>query len=95
MLDIKYLRENFAVAEKALSTRAGKVDLSGFQTLDQQRRELLSEVETLKAEKNKVSALIGRTKDKGQVQGEITRMKDVSAQIKGLDEQLRKVEEQL
>ena len=95
MLDIKYLRENFAAAEKALSTRAGKVDLSGFQTLDQQRRELLSEVETLKAEKNKVSGLIGRTKDKSQVQGEIARMKDVSAQIKGLDEQLREVEEQL
>ena len=95
MLDIKYLRENFAAAEKALSTRSGKVDLSGFQTLDQQRRELLSEVETLKAEKNKVSALIGRTKDKSQVQGEITRMKDVSTQIKSLDDQLREVVDQL
>ena len=95
MLDIKYLRENFAAAEKALSTRAGKVDLSGFQTLDQQRRELLSEVETLKAEKNKVSALIGRTKDKSQVQGEISRMKDVSTQIKSLDDRLREVADQL
>ena len=95
MLDIKYLRENFEAAEKALATRSGKVDLSGFKVLDRQRRELLSEVETLKAEKNKVSGLIGRTKDKSQVQGEIARMKDVSAQIKGLDEQLREVEEQL
>ncbi len=95
MLDIKYLRENFEAAEKALATRSGKVDLSGFKVLDQQRRELLSEVETLKAEKNKVSGLIGRTKDKGQVQGEIARMKDVSAQIKGLDDQLREVADQL
>ena len=95
MLDIKYLRENFAAAEKALSARAGKIDLSGFTTLDQQRRELLSEGETLKAEKNKVSAMIGQTKDKSQVQGEITRMKEVSAQIKKLDERLREVEDQL
>ncbi len=95
MLDIKYLRENFATAEKALSTRAGKVDLSGFQTLDQQRRELLNEVELLKAEKNKVSALIGRTKDKSQVLGEISRMKDVSAQVKLLDDKLREVADQL
>ena len=95
MLDIKYLRENFAVAEKALATRGGAIDLSGFTTLDQQRRELLSEGETLKAEKNKVSAMIGQTKDKSQVQGEITRMKEVSAQIKKLDETLREVEDQL
>ena len=95
MLDIKYLRENFAVAEKALATRGGAIDLSGFTTLDQQRRELLSEGETLKAEKNKVSAMIGQTKDKSQVQGEIARMKEVSAQIKKLDETLREVEDQL
>ena len=95
MLDIKYLRENFKAAEKALATRGGAIDLSGFTTLDQRRRELLSEGETLKAEKNKVSALIGKTKDKSQVQGEIARMKEVSAQIKGLDEQLREVEGQL
>lgn len=95
MLDIKYLRENFEVAQKALATRSGAIDLSGFKTLDQQRRELLGEVETLKAEKNSVSALIGRTRDKSQVQDEIARMKEVSAQIKVLDDQLRSVEIQL
>ncbi len=95
MLDIKYLRDNFAAAEKALATRSGKVDLSGFQMLDQQRRELLNEVEALKAEKNKVSALIGQTKDKSQVQGEISRMKEVSAQIKILDDRLREVADNL
>lgn len=95
MLDIKYLRDNFEAAEQALATRSGSVDLSGFKQLDLQRRELLSEAENLKAEKNKVSALIGQTKDKSQVQGEIARMKEVSAQIKTLDDQLREVEEQL
>ena len=93
MLDIKYLRDNFAAAEKALVTRGDDIDLSGFAALDQRRRELLNEGEALKAEKNKVSALIGKTKDKSQVQDEIARMKEVSAQIKGLDEQLREVEE--
>lgn len=95
MLDIKYLRENFAAAEKALATRGGGVDLSGFQQLDLQRRELLSEGESLKAEKNKVSALIGKTKDKSQVKDEIAQMKEVSVRIKELDDQLRNVEEQL
>ena len=95
MLDIRYLRENFEAAQQALSHRSGSVDLSGFTTLDQQRRDLLSESEGLKAEKNQVSALIGKTKDKSQVQTEIAQMKEVSAQIKELDDQLRSVEDDL
>ena len=95
MLDIKYLRDNLEQAEKALGNRSGTVDLSGFSQLDGQRRELLNEAEALKAEKNKVSTLIGKTKDKSQVQTEIAQMKEVSVRIKELDDQLRQVEEQL
>lgn len=95
MLDIRYLRENFEAAQQALSNRSGSVDLSGFTALDQQRRDLLSESESLKAEKNRVSALIGKTKDKSQVQTEIAQMKEVSARIKELDDQLRNVEDEL
>jgi seryl-tRNA synthetase len=95
MLDIKYLRANLEDAKQALANRGGDIDLSGFSQLDERRRELLNEAEALKAEKNKVSALIGKTRDKSQVQGEIARMKEVSARIKELDDQLRSVEEQL
>jgi seryl-tRNA synthetase len=95
MLDIKYLRDNFEAVEKALATRSGELDLSAFKTLDLKRRELLAESETLKAEKNRVSALIGKTKDKSQVQDEIAQMKQVSAQIKTLDEQLGETADEL
>jgi len=95
MLDLKFLRENLDEVERRLNTRGGTVDLGDFRTLDEKRRALLSEAETLKAERNQVSALIGKTKDKSQVQGEIVRMKDVSARIKELDEELRQVEESL
>ena len=95
MLDIKYLRENFAAVKAALENRSASIDLSGFVELDSRRRALLGEGETLKAEKNRVSALIGQTKDKSQLQGEFARMKDVAAQIKQIDEELRQVEEEL
>ena len=95
MLDLKFLRDNLAEVEQRLATRGGAVDLGAFRELDGQRRELLGEAETLKAERNQVSALIGRTKDKSQVQDEIARMKEVSARIKELDESLRQTEEQL
>ena len=95
MLDLKYLRDNLDEVEGRLATRGGAVDLGDFRTLDNSRRGLLNEAETLKAERNQVSALIGRTKDKSLVQGEIVRMKDVSTRIKELDEELRQVEESL
>ncbi|AMV70925.1 serine--tRNA ligase [Desulfuromonas carbonis] len=95
MLDLKYLRDNLDDAERRLTTRGGTLDLSGFRGLDARRRELLSESENLKAEKNRVSQLIGQTRDKSQVQGEIVRMKEVSARIKTLDDELKGVEAQL
>jgi seryl-tRNA synthetase len=95
MLDLKFLRDNLEEVERRLATRGGVVDLSAFSDLDGRRRGLLSEAESLKAERNQVSALIGRTKDKSQVQSEIARMKDVSARIKELDEELRQIEEDL
>ncbi len=95
MLDLKFLRDNLDEVERRLATRGGAVDLGAFRALDDSRRSLLSEAENLKAERNQVSALIGRTKDKSQVQGEIARMKDVSMRIKELDEELRQVEDNL
>lgn len=95
MFDVKYLRDNQELARERLASRGDEIDLAPFADLDARRRTLLGEGETLKAERNKVSALIGKTKDKSQVQGEITRMKEVSARIKDLDEELKEVEVEL
>jgi seryl-tRNA synthetase len=92
MLDLKYLRENLDQAEARLATRGAAVNLSAFRGLDLRRRELLGESEALKAEKNRVSALIGQSKDKSAVSGEILRSKEVSSAIKVLDDELREVE---
>ncbi|MFA5700225.1 MAG: serine--tRNA ligase [Desulfuromonas sp.] len=91
MLDIRYLRDNLDVAEQRLATRGENLELSDFRRLDASRREVLGQSETLKAEKNRVSAIIGSTKDKSQVQAEIASMKQVSTRIKELDETLRQL----
>jgi len=95
MLDLKFLRDHLDDVERRLATRGDAIDLGTFRDLDTRRRELLNEAEGLKAERNQVSALIGKTKDKSQVQGEIARMKEVSNRIKELDEALRQVEDDL
>jgi seryl-tRNA synthetase len=95
MLDMKYIRENPDETERSLRTRGGESYLGGFRDLDERRRMLLKEGETLKALRNTVSDEIGRTKDKSQVQDKIVEMREVSQKIKGLDEELNQVDDQL
>ncbi|MBJ6726121.1 serine--tRNA ligase [Geomesophilobacter sediminis] len=95
MLDARYLRENLEAVEARLKSRGEGVDLSGFRQLDERRRELLQQSESLKALRNKVTEEISRLKDKSQAEGQKAQMREVSQQIKGLDESLRQVEEEL
>ncbi len=95
MLDARYLRENLETVEARLKTRGAGVDLERFRQLDGSRRELLQQTETLKALRNKVSDEISRIKDKSQAQERIAEMREVSQRIKGLDEELKGVEEAL
>jgi seryl-tRNA synthetase len=95
MLDLKYMRDNLEAVELRLKTRGGAVNLARFREVEARRRELLQQSETMKALRNKASEEISQIKDKSQAQGRITEMRQVSQQIKGLDEGLAKVEEEL
>lgn len=95
MLDPKYLRENLEVVEQRLATRAEGLNLGRFRELDSRRRELLREAESLKAVRNAASEEISRIKDKSQAQPRIAEMREVSAKIKVLDEELRGVDDEL
>lgn len=94
MLDTKFIRENLDQAEASLATRGGAISLARFRELDEQRRKLLTESETLKALKNSVSEEIAKVKDKSTVKDKIAEMKEVSAKIKGFDDELKAVEEE-
>jgi len=94
MLDTKFIRDNLDQAEAALVTRGGNLTLAGFRELDVKRRSLLTESETLKALKNSTSEEIAKVKDKSTVKDKIAEMKEVSAKIKVLDDELKIVEEE-
>lgn len=96
MLDIKLLRTNFEEVEKALSTRNEDFDLSKFKNLDEKRRNLLGEVEVLKAEQNATSKKIPALKKEGKdVSSIMEEMKVLSDKIKGLSADVAQVEEEL
>lgn len=96
MLDIKLLRTNFEEVEKALSTRNEDFDLSKFKDLDEKRRNLLGEVEALKAEQNATSKQIPMLKKEGKdVSSIMEDMKVLSEKIKTLNADVAQVEEEL
>ena len=96
MLDINLVRENPDVVREALQKRnMDTAVVDKMAELDVQRRGLLVEVETLKAERNTVSREIGKMKDKDARQAKINEMRGVADKITQLDEQVKEVEASL
>ena len=63
--------------------------------MDDKRRTLLKEGESLKALRNSVSDEIAKIKDKSQAQDKILEMRAVSSRIKTIDDELKQVDEEL
>ena len=93
MLDVKFVVENADLVKAAMKTRSGEYDVDIVLELDSQRREILKEVEALKAERNRESAQVAALKrEKKDASEIIARMKDVGDKIKALDDELGPVE---
>ena len=96
MLAREYLRENADEYRAALKNRGAKVDLDRFVDLDAERRRTISQVETLKNQRNVASQEIATLKkSKQDASAQIEAMKRVGDQIKELDARLAEIEEQL
>jgi len=87
MLELAYVREHPEQVRKSLADR-GLADsiLADFLRNDEARRKALTEVETLKAERNRANAEIGRLKKEGKDASHLLEeMRKLSACIKELD----------
>jgi seryl-tRNA synthetase len=96
MLDINLIRENPEAVKTGLKKR--NIDLSlvdSAHKLDARRRELLPQVETLKAERNAVSKEIGVMKDKAEREAKIAEMRGVGDKIEAFEAELAKVDAEL
>ena len=93
MLDIKRIREDFDNVEKAVESRGkGDYNIGHAIELDDRRRDLLSEVEALKAKQNRDSKQIPKMKKAGEDTTELmAEMKKLSDNISALDEQVKAV----
>ena len=96
MLDINLIREKPDIVRGALRDRQeGTSAVDSVLNLDEERRSLIGQVETLKAERNVVTREIGRMKEPAERGTKIEAMRLVGERISELDSQLRDIESQL
>jgi seryl-tRNA synthetase len=96
MLDPKLIRSDPERIRKAILDKGESADLDTLLQFDAKRRAILAEVEQKKAERNRAGEQIAKAKKAGEDAGEIlAAMKDLSAQIKQHDEELREVEHRI
>ena len=96
MIEIKFIRQNLSLVQKALEARGHQMDLGTFKTCDEDRRNILQELETLRHQRNVVSDRIAEMK-KGGVTTDalVAEMREVSSHIKELDKNLAVNKEQM
>jgi seryl-tRNA synthetase len=95
MLDINLIRDKPERVKAALLDLNVEAPIDQILTLDIRRREILSQVEALRAERNTTSKEIGRSADPAERQTKIEQMRVVAEQIKTLEVNLKGVEADL
>ncbi|RPI04415.1 MAG: serine--tRNA ligase [Ignavibacteriae bacterium] len=93
MLDIKFIRENRDLVRSGAEAKGISVNLDQIFQLDDKRRALIQEGDTLKAKRNTVSAEVGKIKKQGgDASAVIAEMETVKNRIQEIDPELREVE---
>ena len=93
MYDLTFFRNNLETVRERLAARGFTLDTEAFADLDKRRRQLVTENEQLKAERNVATAEIGKLRKEGvdttERQSAVRAMGDRSAQ---LDEEVGKID---
>jgi len=98
MLDIAVIREDPDRVKQALRDLNDEETIPRIDAildLDERRRALLTDVEGMRAERNKASKIIGQTRDEAERQAKIGQMKSLNARLDKLEVELRDVQAQL
>ncbi|HAE92798.1 serine--tRNA ligase [Tissierella praeacuta] len=96
MLDIRRIRSNPDEVIKALGKRKGEFPIDKVLKLDEDRRNILVEVEEMKAKQNAQSKEIPKLKKEGKDPASIfAEMKELSEKIRELDVKVKEIDEDL
>jgi seryl-tRNA synthetase len=96
MLDIRAIRSNPEEIKRKLVRRGQEFRIDEILKIDEQRRQVIYEVEELKGRKNKVSEEVAKLKKaKQDAEAMVMEMREVSEKIKEMDEKVRNLDEEI
>ena len=95
MLDLNFIREHPDQVKEALIKLNETAPIDEILETDERRRQLLVEVESLRARRNAVSKAIARMQDPAEREARIAEMRQVGDRIALLEDELRQVEQRL
>jgi seryl-tRNA synthetase len=100
MLDLAFVRDNLPAVEDMLRRRGmdPAQTLGGFRAVDERRRQLITQAETLKAQRNRLSEEVGKLKKSGQNEAAAAAMEQAKAlreQGEGLEKQAGETDQEL
>ncbi len=96
MLDLRKIQENKEHIKELLLRKGYEADFDTVLALDEQRRKVISEVESYKAQRNKVSASIPALKKEGKPVDQIfAEMRELGDKIAECDAKAKDLEEQV
>lgn len=90
MLDVSFIRANPQKVAYAIEGRGSKIDLEEFLTLDDKRRELTQQIDTLRTERNQISSKMKNGKPDAAL---IARGKELKTQLSALEKTLTDLEQ--
>ncbi|MBT9176381.1 MAG: Serine--tRNA ligase [Firmicutes bacterium] len=96
MLDIKLIRNNMDKVAAGVAAKGEAAGLAEFQALDEARRQKITAVEQLKAQRNSVTQEIARRRQKGEDTAALQEeMKAAGQKVKDLDAEVSEIELEL
>ncbi len=89
MLDLRFIRANTDKIKDMLQKRGYELDISRFEELDKERREIITEIEALRSKRNEINHQISEKRKKGEDASLlIEEMKEISLRIKEKEKEL-------
>jgi seryl-tRNA synthetase len=92
MIPLRFIREHADLVRESLAARADDAPLDELLRADERRRELLQDVEALRAERNALSKRIGAAADGADRQELIAKTRDASARIDAIEPELAEIQ---
>src|SRR5262245_52709071 len=96
MLDKNFVRENLEYVRERLLARGGSYPLEDLVRVDEERKSVLIRSEELRRQRNEASEEIGKLRRQGlETAQQQARVKEISNEIKALEDQVRILKEKL